>query len=104
MAIFSFANDHEQVLGHVSGLQSAGIQALRKNGFAICQWEKMVNIMAEAEPEGSPGDKEVYHALSFGWIVGGIIERVAKMPLRGTFTENWFLYDLLLCFGSKLRH
>ncbi|KAJ8906899.1 hypothetical protein NDN08_003383 [Rhodosorus marinus] len=72
----------EQVLRHTSGLQNAGGEAIEKNFFSVCNWDRMIRLMEEADPTTAPGSEESYHYLSFGWIVGGLVEKVSKTPFR----------------------
>mmetsp|Transcript_34465 Transcript_34465/g.135576 ORF Transcript_34465/g.135576 Transcript_34465/m.135576 type:complete len:835 (-) Transcript_34465:3185-5689(-) len=72
----------EQVLRHTSGLQNAGVEAIEKNFFVVCDWDRMIRLMEEAEPKTAPGSEQSYHYLSFGWIIGGLVEKVSKTPFR----------------------
>ena len=71
----------EHILTHSAGLQkiaTAGSETLKD----LCSWEKMLEVCADAKPETKPGDDTKYHILSFGWLVGGIVQSVTKSHLR----------------------
>jgi aarF domain-containing kinase len=47
----------------------------------LLDWATMTKFMAEkAEPSHEPGHETQYHALTFAWLVGGLIEAVTGEP------------------------
>ena len=48
----------------------------------------VVQKICEAKPASEPGEKLAYHALTMGYIVGEIVERVTKKDLRTLLYEN----------------
>jgi CubicO group peptidase (beta-lactamase class C family) len=48
----------------------------------------MKSRIAEAEPVHAPGDGHGYHALTYGWLIGGLIEEIAGRPLRRVLQEE----------------
>jgi CubicO group peptidase (beta-lactamase class C family) len=51
----------------------------------------MVRALERARPRLRPGDASAYHAFTFGWLVGELVQRVARRPLpeviRSELTE-----------------
>jgi aarF domain-containing kinase len=62
------------VLNHTAGLQNALSNDFKSDPLLMCNWDESLKKLAEATPESLPGEKQVYHAFSFGWLCGGIIE------------------------------
>ena len=75
------------LLSHRSGLYDAGNSMLQEDPMAIANWDQMISVMENAVPSHDPGEKMVYHALSFGWLVGGLIEKVSKKKFETVFKE-----------------
>jgi CubicO group peptidase (beta-lactamase class C family) len=48
----------------------------------------MKRLIAAARPAHEPGAQHGYHALTYGWLVGGIIEAVAGRPLQRVLNEE----------------
>jgi len=42
-------------------------------------------LMADAEPEYKPGSAIQYHSVTFGWLVGELVQRIACKPFREFF-------------------
>ncbi|MEE8556298.1 MAG: serine hydrolase domain-containing protein [Myxococcota bacterium] len=66
------------LLSHQAGLYH--IRQLIDHGERILDWDHMVGVLAKAKPAMPPGSASAYHALTFGWLVGEVIQRVAKRP------------------------
>lgn len=61
----------------------AGLPALRDPlpEGAFCDWEYMVNALANEPLFWEPGTRFGYHSMTFGWLVGEVIRRVSgKTP------------------------
>ncbi|MGH2534652.1 MAG: serine hydrolase domain-containing protein [Thermomicrobiales bacterium] len=70
--------------------QSAGVPGLPP-GLTVddlCDWEKMVAIVADEKPWWEPGAKIGYHAITWGYIVGEIIRRVTGKPISEVLREE----------------
>nr|KAJ3419350.1 hypothetical protein HK105_007062 [Polyrhizophydium stewartii] len=76
------------LLGHTSGLQLAGSELLGQDPAAICDWDRMVAEMERAEPGSEPGEEMAYHIVSFGWLVGGLVEKIAKRPFGDVLADT----------------
>lgn len=62
------------VLNHTAGLQNALSGDFKSDPLLMCNWDDTLKKLAAATPESEPGVKQVYHAFTFGWLCGGIIE------------------------------
>lgn len=83
-------NDKQRVtvrhlLTHEAGLY--GIRSLIADASEMRDWEHMLRVMESASPVHEPGQRNGYHALTYGWLVGGLIEKVAGQPLNQTLKE-----------------
>ncbi|NHB58598.1 beta-lactamase family protein [Acinetobacter sp. 194] len=73
----------EMTLRHVLCHQS-GLYDIRNNidaAVEMADWAHMLKVMAQAKPRFEIGQDSAYQALTFGWLVGGILEKAAKQPL-----------------------
>jgi len=78
------------VLTHRSGLPAFSKPVAED---AIFDFDAMVQMLADETPRWPAGEKQAYHAFTFGWLVGEIIRRVTgKMP--GQFITDEFAHDL----------
>ena len=59
-------------LAHQAGLAAAMPDAPTID--ALTCWANMTRFVAEAPPAHAPGAATAYHAMTFGWICGGLIE------------------------------
>jgi CubicO group peptidase (beta-lactamase class C family) len=75
-----------QVLTHSAGLYR--INELIGKPAEILDWQHMKQRIAEALPAHAPGEYHGYHALTYGWLLGGIIEAVAGKPLQRVLQEE----------------
>jgi CubicO group peptidase (beta-lactamase class C family) len=67
------------VLTHRAGLPQ--IRPLVDRAERLLDGEYMVGALERARPRLAPGGSPAYHALTFGWLAGEIVQRVAKRPL-----------------------
>lgn len=63
-----------QVLTHQSGLYH--IRQMIDNASRMCDWDYMVAALERAEPIHVPGERTGYHGLTYGFLVGEILQRV----------------------------
>lgn len=54
----------------------------------LCDWQKMCEVIADAEPWWEPGAKTAYHAYPFGYIVGEIVRRATGKPISQVLREE----------------
>jgi CubicO group peptidase (beta-lactamase class C family) len=75
------------VLTHTSGIVAIPSYQTLRNGMA--DTEEIVHRLASATPEWEPGTAIGYHAVTYGYLVGELVRRVAGMSL-GTFLRREF--------------
>lgn len=63
-----------QVLAHQSGLYH--IRQMIDHVDRMLDWKYMIRVIEQAEPAHVPGTRTGYHGLTFGFLVGEIIQRV----------------------------
>ncbi|MDP2228981.1 MAG: serine hydrolase domain-containing protein [Moraxellaceae bacterium] len=69
----------------------AGLYALRPlvgDAAEMRDWPHMLRLMEQAAPVHHPGRQNGYHALTFGWLVGGLVEKISGQPLATTLADN----------------
>lgn len=47
---------------------------MKDNPLSVSDWSECLQQMAQSTPESEPGQLQLYHYLSFGWLCGGIVE------------------------------
>lgn len=62
------------VLNHTSGLHNALANIMKESPLLVSDWNECLQQIAQSTPEGEPGQLQLYHYLSFGWLCGGIVE------------------------------
>ncbi len=75
-----------QALCHEAGLYR--ITDLISEPREMLDWTHMKRLVADAEPVHAPGEHHGYHALTYGWLVGGLIEEIAGKPLQRVLFEE----------------
>ncbi|GJT42801.1 beta-lactamase domain-containing protein 2-like protein [Tanacetum coccineum] len=75
------------ILNHTSGLHNALAGISKENPTLFCDFDKCLESIAKVAPETEPGREQFYHYLSFGWLCGGIIERVSGKKLMDVLAE-----------------
>ena len=73
-----------QVMCHEAGLYA--ISDMLEHGREMLDWERITERIAAAAPRHAPGTGHGYHALTYGWLVGEIVRRVAGQK---PFAESW---------------
>jgi CubicO group peptidase (beta-lactamase class C family) len=70
---------HEAGLYRIGDMISAPAEML--------DWQHMLGVIADAEPAHQPGEWHGYHALTYGWLIGGLIEAVTGQRLSQVLRE-----------------
>jgi len=70
------------LLTHQAGLPV--IDAELAPGSAL-DWGRMIEALEQQAPVWDPGSKQGYHAVTFGWLVGEVVRRVAGAARFGDF-------------------
>jgi CubicO group peptidase (beta-lactamase class C family) len=81
----------------------AGLPAVRKllPNEALYDWEAMTSALAAEAPWWTPGSAHGYHAVTFGWLVGEVVRRIAGKGL-GAYVRDTFAGPLGLDFHIGL--
>jgi len=69
-----------EVLQHRSGLPYA--KSLRRDALLAPDWRRSVRALAQARPHWAPGRVPAYHVLSYGFLLGELVQRVTGRPFR----------------------
>lgn len=76
------------VLSHQTGLFD--IRNLIDSATEMLDWQHMLEVVAGATPRFAAGQSYAYQPLTYGWILGGVVEKAAKQPL------NWLMQRYLV--------
>nr|XP_043629094.1 beta-lactamase domain-containing protein 2-like [Erigeron canadensis] len=76
------------ILNHTAGLHNAlaGISE-EDDPKLFCDFEQCLKHIVEAAPETQPGQVELYHYLSYGWLCGGIIQKASGKKFQEILEE-----------------
>jgi CubicO group peptidase (beta-lactamase class C family) len=85
-----------QALCHEAGLYR--IRELIERPQEMLDWQHMLDRVANADPVHEPGEAHGYHALTYGWLLGGLIEGITGKPLQRVLQEE--LVDPLRLDGA----
>ena len=73
----------KDVLNHTSGVSLSN--TLSDEDYTdlnrICRW------LENYRPESKPGEKIAYHEVTYGWILGELVERITKKSFQESFIE-----------------
>ncbi len=75
-----------QALCHEAGLYR--IDEMITHANEILDWDHMKALVAAARPVHEPGAHHGYHALTYGWLIGGLIEAMTGKPLQRVLQEE----------------
>jgi CubicO group peptidase (beta-lactamase class C family) len=64
------------------------IDEMITHAHEILDWPHMLELIAQARPVHEPGAGHGYHALTYGWLIGGFIEAVTGKPLQRVLQEE----------------
>eukprot|EP00210_Caulerpa_lentillifera_P007134 g6826.t1 len=73
------------VLNHQAGLANA----FPENATVerLLDWNENLNFLKDAKPDSKPGENQNYHYLTFGYLVGGILEQITGKSFKELVTE-----------------
>lgn len=74
------------VMAHQSGLYH--LRQMLDHAEQMLDWEYVTAAIARAEPVHPPGERSGYHGLSYGFIVGEIIQRITGQPFSQVVQEQ----------------
>ncbi|WP_193164473.1 serine hydrolase domain-containing protein [Microbulbifer hainanensis] len=83
------AKGKEKVTARQLLCHRAGLVAFREKvaDSLIYDWEEACARVAATEPWWTPGSHQGYAPFFYGWSVGGLVERVAGVPLRQLYRD-----------------
>jgi CubicO group peptidase (beta-lactamase class C family) len=106
---FGSAGKNQITLRHLLTHQAAlhPIRSLVPSAETMLDWDRMVEILADAEPVWPPGTRSGYHALTFGWLVGEVIRRVTGLTVNEAvqreIVEPLGLDSMFIGLGTEQR-
>lgn len=74
------------VLSHQSGLFD--IRQNIKSAAQMLEWQQMLHVFEQATPRFEAGSQTAYQALTFGWLLGGVIEKATGESLLSVFQKE----------------
>lgn len=74
-----------QAITHQAGLHTTPYPNTLEHAL---DWQKGLDYIANLEPAWEPGTATGYHAITFGWIVGGIIQGATGRHIRDVIRED----------------
>ena len=74
------------VLSHQSGLFD--IRQNIKSAAQMLEWQQMLHVFEQATPRFEAGKDTAYQALTFGWLLGGVIEKATGESLESVFQKE----------------
>jgi len=74
----------KHILSHQSGLYRFKEKITQND---LLDWNKIINILENQEPDHPAGDKTYYHAKTHGFLIGGIIKKVTRKSLGEVVSE-----------------
>ena len=75
-----------QLLCHEAGLYR--IAEMVERPPEMLDWEHMTQVVANAAPVHAPGATHGYHGLTYGWLIGGLVESIAERPFQRVLREE----------------
>ena len=75
-----------QVLTHRAGIPA--VAGARIDLSLVCDWERILSMVCGAEPLSVPGRRLAYHALTGGYVLAEVVQRVTGKSLRVVLDET----------------
>ena len=74
----------DHILTHRAGMPSA--DRIPQNEYT--NWQSVIQCIEESPLEYPAGERVEYHSLTFGWLVGEIVQRITNKPFEESFQEE----------------
>lgn len=84
------------ILSHQSGMFD--IRNMIAHANEMADWQHMLKVIEQAKPRFQVGEDIAYQALTFGWLVGGVLEKATGQPLKWLMQK--YLVDPLALDGA----
>lgn len=75
-----------QAMCHEAGLYR--LDEMISHAEEILDWAHMKQLIVEARPAHEPGARHGYHALTYGWLIGGLIEQITGRQLQDALRQE----------------
>ena len=75
-----------QAMCHEAGLHHIGTVAQEADD--LLDWEKSIQYLETSRPTFKPGTTNAYHAMTYGHIIGGIVEKLTGKPFQQVLREE----------------
>jgi CubicO group peptidase (beta-lactamase class C family) len=75
----------EQAMSHQAGLHAMPVPA---TADFVCDWEAGLAHVANGTPAWEPGTATGYHALTYAWVVGGIVQGASGRHIKDVIAED----------------
>ena len=82
-----------ELLGHRAGIPTLVVQD--QGPQLLHDWERLVEMLCAAKPFDPRFEKQAYHALTAGFILGEVVQRVSGLNLRDAL-QRWLVEPLQL--------
>lgn len=73
------------ILTHQTGLFD--IRNMIQHASEMLDWSHMLSVMEQIEPRFVVGQGSAYQALSFGWLLGGVLEKATEQSLQALMQQ-----------------
>jgi CubicO group peptidase (beta-lactamase class C family) len=74
----------KHILSHQSGLYRFKEKITQRD---LLDWNKIISVLENQEPDHKPGEKTFYHAKTHGFLIGEIIRKITKKSLGKLLDE-----------------
>ena len=71
-----------QAMSHQAGLHTA------PSGDVMLDWDRAIDYIANLAPAWEPGTATGYHALTYAWVVGGIVQGASGRHIKDVIAEE----------------
>ena len=71
-------------LSHQAGLPAVDVDLTLDE---VCAWEPVIRALEAQKPYWTPGEQHMYHALTYGFLIGEVVRRITGKTL-GTFFDE----------------
>ncbi len=75
-----------QAMCHEAGLYD--IANMIEHPSEMLDWDHMIKLLAQRKPCHTPGTLNAYHGLTYGWLIGGIIEHITGRTFGEVLEED----------------
>ena len=75
-----------QLLSHEAGLYD--IRELIEDSQEMNDWDHMLELIEKAAPRHRPGSRNGYHGLTYGFLIGGLLEKVSGKRFADILREE----------------